>query len=307
MKTYSDIVGDGGSDILGQVSDIVDALQKRLSTVTRVLAVTSGKGGVGKSTVTVQLAAALAHRGWKVGILDADINGASVVRMTGVTGQSPKIGAEGVSPAIGPMGIKVMAMDLFLPEETAPVAWDAHTQQDAFTWRQTLEMTALREMLIDTHWGKLDVLLLDLPPGGDRLPNISGLLPEGAGALTVTIPTRVSHTVVERAVRAAKTLVGAEMLGIIDNMASHVCGHCGEEETLFPGGDSRSLAERMSVPHLGEIPFEPRLAAACDAGEPLVANHPDTPTARAFDGLAETLSHWIQMPNSQSAIQGDTA
>ena len=304
MKTYQDIVGDGGSNILGQVSDIVAALQERLSTVGRVLAITSGKGGVGKSTVTVQLAAALATRGWKVGILDADINGASVVRMTGVTGHAPQIGPNGGTPAVGPLGIKVMAMDLFLPEETAPVAWEAHTQQDAFTWRQTLEMTALREMLIDTEWGTLDVLLLDLPPGGDRLPNIAGLLPESAGALTVTIPTRVSHTVVERAVRAAKALVGAEMLGIIDNMASHVCSHCGEEESLFPGGDSLELAERMDVPHLGAIPFEPQLAAACDAGEPLVASNPDTPTARAFDALAETLSHWIHAPESQAAIQG---
>jgi ATP-binding protein involved in chromosome partitioning len=306
MKTYQDIVGDGGSDILGQVSDIVSALQKRLASIDRVLAITSGKGGVGKSTVTVQLASALAHRGWKVGILDADINGASVVRMTGVTGHIPHIGPNGVTPAKGPLGIKIMAMDLFLPEETAPVAWEAHTQQDAFTWRQTLEMTALREMLIDTEWGELDVLLLDLPPGGDRLPNISGLLPEGAGALTVTIPTRVSHTVVERAIRAAKTLVGAEMLGIIDNMASHVCSHCGEEEALFPGGESRDLAERMDVPHLGAIPFEPRLAVACDRGEPLVTTHPDTPTARAFDELAETLSHWIRPPGAQSSIQEGT-
>lgn len=188
MKTYADIVGDGGSNVLAQVQQQVARLQERLHSVQHIIAVVSGKGGVGKSTVTVNLATAYAMQGHQVAIMDADINGPSIAKMLGVRDYIPSFSADGVVAAEGPLHMRVMSMDLFLPDDATPVTWKAPTQQEAFVWRGTMEMTTLREMLTDTIWGELDCLFIDLPPGTDRLPNVAGLLPFMAGALMVTIP-----------------------------------------------------------------------------------------------------------------------
>ena len=160
MKTYKDIPTDGGSDIIGQVTEQAGRVKTRLASVRHVVAVMSGKGGVGKSSMTVNLAAALAREGQAVGILDADINGPSIAKMTGVRSHTPQPGADGMTPATGALGIKVMSIDLFLPQDATPVLWDAPTQHDAYTWRGMMEIAALREFLSDTAWGTLDVLLV---------------------------------------------------------------------------------------------------------------------------------------------------
>src|SRR4029434_9635009 len=153
--------------VLAQVQQQVARLQERLHSVRHIVAVVSGKGGVGKSTVTVNLATAYAMQGHRVGILDADINGPSVAKMLGVRGYTPQVTPHGVTPATGALEMRVMSMDLFLPDDATPVLWKAPTQQEAFVWRSTMEMTALRELLTDTVWGELDCLFLDLPPGTD--------------------------------------------------------------------------------------------------------------------------------------------
>lgn len=287
MKTYHDIPTDGGSNIVAQVTEQADRLQARMASVRHVVAVMSGKGGVGKSSVTVNLGAALALEKQAVGILDADINGPSIAKMTGVRGHALHASATSMQPAASALGIKVMSIDLFLPQDDTPVQWDAPTQKDAYTWRSMMEMAALRELLADTEWGSLDVLLIDLPPGTDKLPNLVDLLPQLAGTIIVTIPSGVSQFVVAKSITMAKDILKTPVIGLVENMAAYVCAHCGQEETLFPQGHVEALADAHDVPFLGRIPFDPHLALAADQGAPFVHQHRETPAAMAIQRLAE--------------------
>ena len=289
MKGYRDIAGDGGSNIAGQVAAQQARLAARMASIRASVAVVSGKGGVGKSSVTANLAAALTSRGLAVGVLDADLNGPSLGKMLGVRGQTLRVEADGVRPAISAEGIRVLSMDLLLPGDDTPVVWDAPTQADAHTWRGTMEGTALREFLMDTAWGPLDVLLLDLPPGADRLPTLLDLLPGLTGAVVVTIPSGVSHLVVRRAMTLAHER-GARLLGLIENMAGYVCPTCGTVGPLFDGPGGEVTAAQHGLPFLGRVPFDPRLAAAADRGRPFVLEHGDSPTGRALVGIAEAIA-----------------
>lgn len=289
MKRYRDIAGDGGSDILGQVAAQQARLRARLAAVRATVAVVSGKGGVGKTTVTAGLAVALAAEGYRVGALDADLNGPSLAKALGVRGQRLRVTEAGVEPAVTAEGIRVLSMDLLLPADETPVLWDAPTQAEAHTWRGSMEATALREFLTDTAWGSLDVLLLDLPPGTDRLPTVAGLLPALGGALVVTIPAEVSLLVVKKAITLARE-GGTRLLGLLENMAGYVCPHCGRLGTLFEGPAGESAAAACGLPFLGRVPFDPRLAAAADRGHPFVLEHPDSPAAAALRQVARRLA-----------------
>ena len=281
-------MGDGGSNILTQVEEFLARLRARMARVRKKLAVTSGKGGVGKSVLTANLAAVLAADGWRVGVLDADLNGPSMAKMLGVRGRRLQLSSDGVHPAEGPLGVKVLSIDLFLPGDRAPLTWEAPTQQDAFVWRETMEATALRELLADTAWGDLDLLLVDLPPGAPRLPTLAGLLPDLDGALVVTIPSEVSHLVVGRSVELARAH-GVRLLGLVENMAGYLCPACGAVGELFVG-DSRSLAEAFGLPILGRIPFDPRIARCADRGVLYAVEHPEAAAAQALRELAARLS-----------------
>lgn len=294
MKTYADIVGDGGSNVLAQVQQQVARLQERLHSVQHIVAVVSGKGGVGKSTVTVNLATAYAMQGHQVAVLDADINGPSIAKMLGVRHYVPRFSADGVVPAAGPLQMRVMSMDLFLPDDATPVTWKAPTQQEAFVWRGTMEMTTLREMLTDTIWGELDCLLIDLPPGSDRLPNVAGLLPFMAGALMVTIPSQVSQLIVQKSLSVANDVLPGRVIGLVDNMQGYVCPHCHQVGELFPEASSIATAAALQVPYLTGIPFDPQLAAAADQGQPFVLAHAKTPASRAFHHLAALLRQYLE-------------
>lgn len=292
MKTYHDITGDGGSDVAGQVAEQKKRLTERMAAVDHVVAVMSGKGGVGKSTVTVNLAAAMALEGQSVGIVDADVNGPSVATMAGVRDQQVTAGEHGMRPAEGALGIKVMSMDLFLPDDETPVVWEAPTQHDAYTWRGTMEAGAVREFLADTDWGALDVLLIDLPPGTDRLPTLVDLLPTLSGTIVVTIPSAVSHLVVSKSIRMAQEWLQTPVIGLVENMSSYVCPHCGKEEPLFPASEKRQ-ADQQDLPLLGRIPFDPRVAAAADDGVLFVERYGTTPTARAIRRIAEEVRQFL--------------
>ena len=180
-------------------------------------------------------------------------------------------------------------MDLLLPGDDTPVVWDAPTQAEAHTWRGTMEGTALREFLADTAWGALDVLLIDLPPGADRLPTLLDLLPGLTGAVVVTIPSGVSHLVVRRAMTLARER-GARLLGLVENMAGYVCPTCGAVGPLFEGPGGEATAAQHGLPFLGRVPFDPRLAAAADRGRPFVLDHGETPAGRALAGIAGALA-----------------
>ena len=292
MKTYKDIVGDGGSGIVAQVVEQGNRLKARLASVQDVVAVVSGKGGVGKSVMTVNLAAALALSGRQVGILDADLNGPSVAKMAGVRGQQPVLGTAGVAPAVNTLGVKVMSMDLFLPEDGTPVVWEAPTQQDAYTWRGTVEAVALRELVADTAWEALDVLLIDLPPGTDRIATVLDIMPHISGFVIVTIPSEISQLIVAKSIEMSAR-IGAPVIGLVENMARHICAHCGEETALFPAGQVEALAARYGVPYLGDVPFDPRLGMAADTGTPFLMDHADTPAGRALQEVAVGVASYL--------------
>jgi ATP-binding protein involved in chromosome partitioning len=276
-RRYRDIEGDGGSDIVGQVKAQQGRLRERLARVRAIVAVVSGKGGVGKSSVTANLAACFALDGWRVGVLDADLNGPTMAKMLGVRGSKLVVRGEGVQPPRNSLGVKVMSMDLLLPSDAAPLTWDAPTQEEAHTWRGTIEANALREFLADTDWGDLDLLLLDLPPGTDRLLTVASLVPALAGTIVVTIPSEVSHLVVRKSLTVAAQ-GRAPLLGLVENMAG-----------LFPGPDAAALARDAGVPFLGAVPFDRDLAAAADRGEAFVAIAPERDAARALRAIAAAL------------------
>jgi len=277
-KRYKDIAGDGGSNIERQVSEQHARLHARLAEVRAIVAVVSGKGGVGKSSLTANLAASWALEGRRVGVLDADLNGPSMATMLGVRGRRLVVGAEGVTPPEGALGVRVMSMDLLLPSDDAPLVWEAPTQAESHTWRGAMEANALREFLADTAWGALDVLLLDLPPGTDRLVTVASLLPTLSGTIVVTIPSEVAHLVVRKSITIAAQ-AKAPVLGLVENMAG-----------LFPGPSGIDLAREAGIPFLGAVPFDPALAAAADFGEPLVASAPTCEAARALTTIARTVA-----------------
>ena len=183
VKTYADISGDGGSGVLEQVVAQRERLAARLADVKRIVAVLSGKGGVGKSALTANLAAVLADRGLRVGALDADLSGPTLAQMIGARGQTLRLSSEGVEPAIGAAGVMVMSIDLLLETDDTPVDWRSlkGLAEDTFVWRGTMETTAVREFLTDTIWGELDILLIDLPPGVERFSTLARLIPKLGG------------------------------------------------------------------------------------------------------------------------------
>lgn len=274
MKRYKDIAGDGGSDIVAQVEAQQARLRERLAAVSHVVAVVSGKGGVGKSCLTANLACCLALEGWRVGVLDADLNGPTMAKMLGVRGEKLVMAEGGVEPPRTPLGVKVMSMDLLLPSDATPLTWDAPTQDEAHTWRGSMEANALREFMADTRWGALDALLMDLPPGTDRLATIVSLVPTLAGTVVVTIASDVSRLVVRRSITAASQ-TRAPLLGLVENMAG-----------LFPGPGGEALATEAGIPFLGSVPFDPALAVAGDRGEAFVAAEPERESARALVRIA---------------------
>jgi ATP-binding protein involved in chromosome partitioning len=167
-----------------------------------------------------------------------------------------------------------MSMDLLLPSDAAPLVWDAPTQAEAHTWRGTMEANALREFLADTAWGTLDLLVLDLPPGTDRLATVVSLVPGLAGTVLVTIPSDLSQLIVKKSITVARGS-GVPVLGLVENMAG-----------LFPGPDAEALARRAGIPFLGAVPFDRELALAADRGEPFVQTHANSEAARALRSLA---------------------
>jgi ATP-binding protein involved in chromosome partitioning len=276
-KRYQDIAGDGGSNIVGQVHVQQARLRERLSSVKAIVAVVSGKGGVGKSSLTANLANCFAREGVRVGVLDADLNGPTMAKMLGVRGRTLAVGAEGVTPPESALGVKVMSMDLLLPSDDSPLTWEAPTQDEAHTWRGSMEANALREFLADTAWGALDLLLLDLPPGTDRLATITGLVPALAGTVIVTIPSDVSHLVVRKSITVAAQ-AKAPVLGLVENMAG-----------MFPGPAGVDLAREAGIPFLGSVPFDRELALAADRGEAFVAIAPERDCARALVRVAHAV------------------
>lgn len=263
MKRYSDIVGDGGSKIVEQVTEKLAYLKERMKGVKYKIAIMSGKGGVGKSTITLNLAANMARQGFKAGILDADLNGPSIPKMLGLEDVKLEIDESGILPPTGPLGIKVMSMELFLPSKGMPVTWDGPSS--TYPWISAIEATAMRELLADTYWGNMDFLFIDLPPGLSRFNDLAGLLPDLNGVIVVTIPSEASHLIVLKSINRVKEL-NMPIIGIIDNMKGYTCVHCGKENSLFAEEDMEEIFSYLKAPYLGRVPFDKNLSLLSNKG-----------------------------------------
>jgi ATP-binding protein involved in chromosome partitioning len=267
------------------MSDQEQQLKVRMSKVRHKIAVISGKGGVGKSVVTVNLAMAFAVHGYvnSVGILDADITGPCVPKMLGIHGQRLHVGPPGAFPAIGPMGIKVVSMDFLLQSDETPVIW-----------RGPLKMKAISQFLSDIVWGELDFLFIDLPPGtGDEPLSVMQLIPEMDGVVIVTIPSEVSQIVVKKAVTFSKKL-NMPVIGIIENMSGFVCPKCGAKINIFKVGGGQKIAKDLHVPFLGRIPIDPEICEDSDKGMPFVVEHMNSPAAKAFMEIVKKIEAFLK-------------
>ena len=292
MKSYYDIAGDGGSRILEQVAEQRARIADALAGVRHLVAVASGKGGVGKSTLTLHLAAALRARGLRIAILDADFNGPSQARMAGVQ-QTPFVpppspvgdataGSRRVPLPRTAAGIGVFSMGSLLPESEA-LDFDSVAHGESHTWRATREFALFGEILASFEWGPLDVLMLDLPPGAERTVQFADFLGPRTSFVLVTIPSDVARGVVARS--AAALAKGAHrVVGYVENMSGYYCRDCGDIKPLFPSSDASGLA----MPCLGTVPFDPDLARRCDLGIPF-ADLPDSRVSLALDGIAHQL------------------
>lgn len=279
FRTYHDVPGADRSQLGEQVGEQRRRVIERMSTVRHVVGIVSGKGGVGKSYVTAGLATALASRESEgVGVLDADLESPTVARLLDARGPV-RADATAVHPVAGRAGVRVFSMDLLL-REGEPLRWRSEGSE-AFVWRGTLEAGALREFLADVAWGALDVLLVDLPPGTDRLSDLRALVPDLAGVLAVTIPTEESHRSVARAIRSAGA-AGVRVLGIVENMSGYACPMCGGIGPLFPGDAGERLATEFALPLLARLPFVP---ADC-----LAAGHQEGTFASLAARLREELA-----------------
>ena len=292
MKTYEDLVGDGGSDIVGQVVQLGEKLRFRLDKIKHKVALMSGKGGVGKSSITANIASCLADRGNRVGILDADLNGPSICHLLGV-GNNVKLDMkeDGLEPGIGYQGIRIMSMDMLLKTTDTPVMW---TDEDHATasWVSIMESTATRELMADTNWGELDYLLIDMPPGSDRIDNIRSLIPELAGVVEITIPSPLSQHIVTKSI-TKNNKMGVPIIGLIENMATYVCPHSDKEGRLFEGEDVHKLTERKEIPYIGKIPFDTRVSQTSQSGSLFYSTFKDSVTGKAIAEAVDNIQSFI--------------
>jgi Mrp family chromosome partitioning ATPase len=253
-----------------------ERLQAQLKQIKHTIAVMSGKGGVGKSTVATNLAVVLAQRNYKVGLMDADIHGPNVPKMLGIEGAQLVGSGNGIRPVMYYPNLKVIS-----------VAFMLASTDDAVIWRGPLKHAVIRQFLSDIHWGELDYLIVDLPPGtGDEPLSIAQTIQHVDGAIIVTTPQDVALLDARKTVTFARTL-NIPVRGIVENMSGFICPHCGKRTDIFKTGGGEKAAKEMNVPFLGRIPLDPNIVALCDGGSPYVEKYPLSEMSQAFLDIAE--------------------
>jgi ATP-binding protein involved in chromosome partitioning len=252
-RTYFDVEGPDRSALGEQVGRQRARVIERLRNVKRVVAIVSGKGGVGKSYVTASLARVVAERAASVGVLDADLQSPTVARLLGACGPL-RVGDDAVHPALGSHDIRVVSTDLLL-DDGRPLAWRS-TAGESHVWRGAAEASVLREFLGDVAWGALDLLLIDMPPDAGRLADLATLVHDKLAAIAVTIPSDESARSVQRALAAARD-AGVTILGVVENMSGYACATCDTIGPLFSGNAGARLAAAFDVPLLARLPFVP--------------------------------------------------
>ncbi len=254
--------------------------------VRHVILVLSGKGGVGKSTVSANLAYSLANRGYSTGLIDLDIHGPNIPKMLGIEeGRLQSHDGKVIEPVRVTGNLAVISMAFLLPERSTPVIW-----------RGPMKMGAIRQFLEDVDWGDLDYLVVDLPPGtGDEALTIAQLAPNIAGAVIVTTPQEVAILDSSKAVEFVKKL-DIRVLGIVENMSGFVCPHCKKEIDIFGKGGGEREAKELGVPFLGAIPLDPEMRKASDEGRPIIIRRAggDDPTWKSIDAIMQALVREIE-------------
>ena len=270
-------------------SHAVQGELKPLPNARNVIVVGSGKGGVGKSTTAVNLALALAGEGLKVGVLDADVYGPSIPTMLGLSGKPDSPDGKSITP-MQAHGIEAMSIGLLVGDDTPMI------------WRGPMATQALTQLLNDTRWGDLDILVLDLPPGtGDIQLTLAQKIPV-AGAVVVTTPQEVATMDARKALKMFEK-VNIPVLGLVENMAAHVCSQCGHLEHVFGEGGAQWMAREYGVPVLGSLPLQQGIRAQGDAGVPMVVAQPASTAAQAYRALAlALLGQLAQRPKVRSGI-----
>jgi len=258
-------------------------IEERMKRIKHKIVVMSGKGGVGKSFIASNLAVALQKLGYKTGLMDVDFHGPSAPKMLGIRGQRLFGTESGIQPAVGPLNLLVMSLDFLLPDDDSPVIW-----------RGPLKSTAVTQFVTDVNWGDLDFLVIDMPPGtGDEAITVGQELPQVDGAVFVTIPSEVSLLVVGRSVMFAKKL-NIKPLGVIENMSYFYCPDSGKMYRVLGKASGKLIAEKYEIEFLGEIPLDPRIAEANDAGEPFVLKYPESPASQNIFSAARKLVNLVE-------------
>ncbi|MFA6449234.1 MAG: Mrp/NBP35 family ATP-binding protein [bacterium] len=256
-------------------------LNDRMAKIHNKIIVMSGKGGVGKSTVSVNIAVELASRGKRVGLVDVDIHGPSIPGLLNLSDARPQSDLSGMSPIAYKVSggeIKVMSIGFLLSNRDAAVIW-----------RGPMKLGAIKQFLRDVAWGELDYLIIDSPPGtGDEPLSVCQLIEGLTGAVIVTTPQKIAIDDVRRSITFCHQL-NTKVLGVVENMSGFVCPHCGEQTDIFTRGGGGIMASEMDVPFLGRIPLDPKVVQAGDEGRPIVENSPDSTAAKAYAGIVDTL------------------
>ncbi len=259
-------------------------LEQSLKEIKHKIIVMSGKGGVGKSTIATNLAVSLSKKGFKVGILDADIHGPSIPKLLGIENSKAYEKNGKITPININENLKVMSIGFMLPKTTSPVIW-----------RGPLKLKLIRQFLQDVQWDKLDYLVIDLPPGtGDESISIAQLIKKIDGALIITTPQEVALLSVQKSINFAKRL-NVSILGLIENMSGFNCPYCHKEINIFGKGKSEEVCKRMKIDFLGKIPIRCEIAKASDKGKPFVLDYKEFDFSKIFENIVEKIIQKTQI------------
>ncbi|MBN1846940.1 MAG: Mrp/NBP35 family ATP-binding protein [Sedimentisphaerales bacterium] len=273
-----------------------ERLRSRMGLIQHKIVVLSGKGGVGKSTVAVNLALSIALSGRRVGLLDVDIHGPSVPKLLGLEDTGVPVEADLISPVSFGENLKVMSLGFLL-----------RSRDDALIWRGPMKMGLIKQFLTEVDWGRLDYLIIDSPPGtGDEPLSVCQLIDRPDGAIIVTTPQDVALIDVRKSITFCRRL-NLPVLGVIENMSGFVCPKCGEVTDIFKSGGGQAMAEDMNVPFLGRVPLDPAIALSGDEGKPFIYHYSKLATARAFENLLRQIPERNDHNEDPADTKGNTA
>jgi Mrp family chromosome partitioning ATPase len=258
-------------------------IQNRLSNIKHKIIILSGKGGVGKSTVSVNLALSLSDMGYNVGLLDIDIHGPSIPKILGIEGKRPGMNEKGIVPVSALPKLKVMSMAFLLKDSDSPVIW-----------RGPLKMAAIKQFIGDVNWEKLDYLIIDLPPGtGDEPLSIAQLIPDCDGAIVVTTPQDVAIISVRKSINFVKKM-NMPVIGVIENMSGFKCPHCKKNIDIFKTGGGLKTSISLGVPFLGKIPLDPKIVISGDSGHHYILKDKKSDVAKSYEEIVKNINKKIK-------------